>query len=148
MKNKFIQLLTLILLLFTTQILSNPINKINFIGLNTNSESTLLKLIPFKIGQNFSSYASDEIIESLFKTGLFENINIVKNKNSLNITLKVNPNIKYFEINLDTGSGFSNWIKGEKMHFSSEDLNEQLDKNKLSIGNIYTNRKLNDFIYF
>jgi len=146
MKNKFIQLLAFLFLFFTTQAYSNPIDKINFIGLNNNSESTLLTLIPFKIGQNFSSYASDEIIESLFKTGLFENINIVKNKNSLNITLKENPNIKYFEINLDTGSGFSNWIKGEKMHFSSEDLNEQLDKNKLSIGNIYTNRKLNDFI--
>jgi len=114
MKNKFIQLLTLLFLFFTTQAYSNPINKINFIGLNNTSENTLLALIPFEIGQNFSPYASDQIIEALFKTELFENISIIKNKNSLEISLKENPNIKYFEITLNNDSAFSNWLKGEK----------------------------------
>jgi len=146
MKNKFIQYSTLLFLFFTTQAYSNPINKINFIGLNNTSESSLLTLIPFKIGQNFSPNASDSIIKSLFETGLYENIRISKNENSLDITLKENPNIKYFEINLNTGSGFSNWLKGEKMLFTSEVLNEQLSINKLSIGNIYTKRKLDDLV--
>ena len=146
MKNKFIQLLTLTLLLFTTQVLSNPINKINFIGLNNTSDRTLLALIPFEIGQNFSPYASDKIIESLFKSGLFENISIIKNQNSLDITLKENPTIKYFEIELNTGSGFSNWLKNEKIFLTSEILNEHLTDNELSTGNIFTNRKLEDFI--
>ena len=146
MKNKFIQLLSLILLFFATQVYSNPINKINFIGLNNTSESTLLKIIPFEIGQNFSPYASDKIIESLFETELFENISIIKNKNSLNITLKENPTIKYFEILLNTGSGLSNWLKNEKIFFTSEILNEQITDNKLSNGNIFTARKLEDFI--
>ena len=70
MKNKFIQLLTLLFLFFTTQAYSNPINKIDFIGLNNNAESNFLELIPFKIGQNFSPYASEQIIESLFQTHL------------------------------------------------------------------------------
>ena len=91
MKNKFIQLLALLFLFFTTQSFANPINKINFIGLNNTSESTLLSLIPFEAGQIFSPYVSDQIIESLFKTGLFENISIVKNEKSLNISLKENP---------------------------------------------------------
>ena len=146
MKNKFIQFSALLFLFFKTQAYSNPIDKINFIGLNNTSESTLLEILPFKIGQNFSPYASDQIIESLFKTGLFENIRIIKNKNTLNVSLKENPNIKYFEINLNTGSGFSKWLKSEKMLITSENLNKLKADNQLSIGNIYTKRKLNDFV--
>jgi len=146
MKNKFIQYTTLLFLFFTTQAHSNPINKINFIGLNNSSESALLELIPFKVGQNFSPYVSDEIIKSLFKTELFENITIIENENSLNITLKENPNIKYFEIKLNTGSGFSSWLKNEKIHFTSEALNLQLADNQLSAGNIFTRKKLEGFI--
>ena len=146
MKNKFIQFSALLFLFFTTQAYSNSIDKINFIGLNNTSESTLLEILPFKIGQNFSPYASDQIIESLFKTGLFENIRIIKNKNTLNVSLKENPNIKYFEINLNTGSGFSKWLKSEKMLITSENLNKLKADNQLSIGNIYTKRKLNDFV--
>jgi len=146
MKNKFIQITAILFLFFTTQVYSNPINKINFIGLNNTSESTLLALIPFEIGQNFSPYVSDQIIEALFKTELFENISIIKNKNSLEISLKENPNIKYFEIKLNTGSSFSNWIKGEKIHFPYEVLNEQVVENLLSAGNIFTKRKLENFI--
>jgi len=146
MKNKFIRYSIILFLFFTTQVLSNPINSINFIGLNNTSESTLLKIIPFKIGQNFSSDVSDKIIESLFKTELFENIRIIKNKNSLNITLNENPNIKFFEIKLNKGSGFSNWIKNEKIHFNSEILNTHVSENLLAAGSIYTKRKLEDFV--
>jgi len=146
MKNKFTQLLGFLFLFFTIQAYANPINKINFIGLNNTSNFTLLSLIPFDIGQNFSPYASDKIIESLFKTGLFENISIIKNENSLDITLKENPTIKYFQIELNKGSGFSSWIKNEKIFFTSEVLNEQVTDNELSTGNIFTAKKLEDFI--
>jgi len=146
MKNKFIQLSTILFLFFTTQVYSNPIDKINFIGLNNTSESSLLALIPFEIGQNYSPDKSDQIIEALFKTKLFENISIIKNGNFLDISIKENPSIKYFEANLNTGSGFSNWLKGEKMHLTSKMLSDQLTENELSIGSIYTKRKLNDFI--
>jgi len=146
MKKKFIKYLAILFLFFTTQAYSNPINKINFIGLNNSAESTLLELIPLKIGQNYSPYVSDKIIESLFKTELFENISIIKNENTLEITLKENPNIKYFEIKLNTGSGLSNWLKNEKIHFNSEALNDQLADNLLSAGNTLTKRKLADFV--
>jgi outer membrane protein assembly factor BamA len=146
MKNKFIQLSALLLLFFTTQAFTNPINKINFIGLNNTSEKTLLSLIPFEAGQIFSPYVSDQNIESLFKTELFENISIVKNEKSLDITLKENPTIKYFEIKLNTGSGFSSWLKNEKMLLTNEILNEQVAENQLSAGNTFTKRKLDKFV--
>ena len=146
MKNKFIQLLPLFFVLFATQGYSNPINKINFIGLNNTAESELLSLIPFEIGKDFSPNASDTIIDSLFKTGLFENIRIIKNGNTLDISLKENPNIKYLEFKLDTESGLSSWLKGEKNYLSASILNELKVDNKLSTGNIYTKRKLSEFI--
>ena len=146
MKNKFNQVLILLFLFFTTHAYSNPISKIDFIGLNNTNENTLLELIPFKIGQKFSTYSSDQIIDSLFKTGLFENITILKNKNSLEITLNENPTIKYFDVNLNSDAGFSAWIKGEKLFLSDEIVNEHLEENELSAGNIYTSRKLKEFI--
>jgi len=146
MKNKFIQLLILILLFFTTQAFANPINKINFIGLNTSSESSLLEILPFKIGQDFSPFVSDKIIESLFQTGLFSNIIILKNKSSLDIKVTENPLIKFFDISLDIGSGISKWLKNEKIYLSQEVLNEHLNESNLSIGNVYTKLKLTEFI--
>jgi len=146
MKNKFIQLSILILLFFTTQAFAVPINKINFIGLNTSSESSLLEILPFKIGEDFSPYVSDKIIESLFQTGLFSNIIILKNKSSLDIKVTENPLIKFFDISLDIGSGISKWLKNEKIYLSQEVLNEHLNESNLSIGNVYTKIKLTEFI--
>ena len=99
MKNKFILLLTFLFLFFTTQSFANPISKINFIGLNSASETSLLEILPFKIGQDFLPYSSDKIIESLFQTGLFSNISVLKNENSLDIKVTENPYIKFFDIN-------------------------------------------------
>jgi len=146
MKNKFILLLTFLFLFFTTQSFANPISKINFIGLNSASERSLLEILPFKIGQDFLPYSSDKIIESLFQTGLFSNISILKNENSLDIKVTENPYIKFFDISLNTGSGISKWLKDEKIHLTPEVLSEFLDANKLSVGNVYTKRKLIDFI--
>ena len=148
MKNKLIPFVTLLFLFFTTQVHSNPINKINFIGLNNTSESTLLKLMPFNVGENFSSEAGDEIINSLFKTGFFYNISIVKKGNILNLTLVENPSIKYFDINLSSNTGLSSWLKGEKIYLTQEEVNKFIDENELSTGNIYTKRKLDDFVSF
>ena len=146
MNNKFIQASAIIFLFCSTVTHSNPIDKINFIGLNNSSESTLLELIPFEIGQNFSADSSDKIIKSLFKSGLFENISIVKNESSIDITLKENPNIKYFDINLNSDAGISSWLKGEKLHLTSETIDKLLKENNLSVGNIFTRKKLTEFI--
>ena len=79
MKNKLRPLFSLLLLFVSTQSYSNTIEKINFIGLNNVTENTLLKIIPFNIGQEYSDSLSDKIIDSLFNTGLFADITITKN---------------------------------------------------------------------
>ena len=146
MKNKLRILTSLLFFFFTSQSFSNPITNINFIGLNNAPEESLLKLIPFKAGQEYMSTLSDGIIESLFETGLFSDISISKNENSLDITLKENPTIKYFDFELDSDSGFANWINGEKLLFTSEILNDELKDSLLSPGKPYTRKKLDDLI--
>jgi len=148
MKNKLIKFTFLLTLFFSIQASANPINKINFVGLNFNSESTLLNILPFKIGQDFSSSVSDQIIEVLFKTGYFSDIKIVKNDNDLTITLKENPYIKYFDININTGTGLAAWLKNAKEFLTADALKEYSEENKLSAGNIYTKIKLADFVAF
>ena len=54
MKNKFRILISLLFFFFTTHSYSNTINKINFIGLNNTSAESLLVLIPFKAGQEYT----------------------------------------------------------------------------------------------
>ena len=148
MKNKLRILASVLFFFFTTHSYSNPIDKINFIGLNNAAEESLIAIMPFEVGQEYTSASSDGIIESLFETGLFSDISISNNENSLNITLKENPTIKYFDISLDSGSGLTNWLKGEKMLMTAETLDEELIENMLSAGNPFTQRKLDDFIDF
>ena len=146
MKNKLRILASLLFFFFTSQSFSNPITNINFIGLNNAPEESLLKLIPFKAGQEYTTTLGDGIIESLFETGLFSDISISKNENSLDIILKENPTIKYFDFELDSGSGFANWLNGEKLLFTSEILDEELNNSLLSPGKPYTRKKLDDLI--
>jgi outer membrane protein insertion porin family len=146
MKNKLNKLLVLLFLFFTSQAFSNPIVEINFIGLNNTTESTLLKYVPLKPGDEYSDSASNAIIQSLFKTGLFLDISIINNDGIINISLLENPTIKNFEFNLDSGSGLSKWLKNEKKLITSEQLNELIATNKLSPGNPFTQQKLDEFI--
>jgi outer membrane protein insertion porin family len=146
MKNKLNQLIFLIFLFFTTQSYSNPIDKINFIGVKNTSESFLSKKISFKPGDMFSDNTSNQIIQSLFETGLFSDISIFKNENSLDITLVENPTIKYFDFKLNSKSGFSSWIKGEKMLISSDILDDEVINNNLGSGEVFNQLKLDDFI--
>jgi outer membrane protein insertion porin family len=146
MKNKLNQLLVLLFLFFASQAFSNPVIEINFIGLNNTSEKALLKEMPLKVGDDYSDSASNAIIQSLFKTGLFSDISVTKNEGAINITLVENPTIKYFEFNLDSGSGFSNWLKGEKMLMNNELLDEELIKSNLSVGSPFTQNKLDDLV--
>lgn len=146
MKNILRFLITTLFFFFTTSSFSNPIDKINFIGLNNASEDTLLKIIPFRTGEEYSNTVSNKIVESLFETGLFSDITLTKNQNNLNIQLEENPTIKYFDINLDSDSGFSSWLKSEKMIMTSEEFNEQIVNFELSAGNPFTQRKFDDFL--
>ncbi|MDC1046547.1 outer membrane protein assembly factor BamA [Candidatus Pseudothioglobus singularis] len=146
MKNKLSNSLFLLFLFFTTNVYSNSINEITFIGLNNTSKDKLLKELPFKAGDEYSDSASNAIIKSLFETGLFSDITVMNNDGSLKITLSENPIIKFFDISLDSGSGFSNWIKGEEMLLNNDLLIQELENSNLSSGNPFTQVKLDEFM--
>ena len=146
MKNKSNQLLALFLLFFNSHAYSESINAINFIGLNNTSGKTLLKEIPIKVGDEYSDSATNAIIQSLFQTGLFSDISVTNIEGNVNISLVENPTIKFFDFSLDSGSGFSNWLKGEKMLMNNETLKVELETNALSLGKPFTQRKLDEFI--
>jgi outer membrane protein insertion porin family len=146
MKNKLNQLFVILFLFFTANTYSNPIDKINFIGLNNTSENFLLKEIPIKIGDEFSDSTSNAIIQSLFQTGLFSDISLASSEGILNITLLENPTIKHFDFILDSGPLFLSWLNGEKQFFDLDFLDEELEKNQLSASNVFTQAKLDNFI--
>ena len=146
MNNNLIKSLILLFIFFANQAYSNTINAIKFIGLNNTTENTLIKYVPFKIGDEYSASLSNETIQSLFKTGLFSDISIINNDGVINISVLENPTIKYFEFNLDSESGFSNWLKNEKKLLTPEQLNEIVITNNLSSGNPFTQQKLDDLI--
>ena len=146
MKNKIIKFICLVSLLFSIQSLANPINKIDFVGLNVISNNTLMAILPVKIGDQYNQNTSDEIIQTLFNTGYFSDISVSSNDDNLTITLVENPYIKYFNVDTDSSSGWSNWLNNEKEFLDSATLNEFIESNQLSAGNIYTKSKLVDFI--
>ena len=146
MKNKLNQFFVLLFLFFSTQVYSSPVEKINFIGLNNSSESSLLKIMPINIGDEYSDSLSNITIQSLFKTELFSDISITFNQGALNITFIENPIIKFFDFKLDSGSGFSSWIKGEKMLIGNESLNEMVSLSNLSVGKPFSQKKLDELL--
>ena len=146
MKNKIIKFVFLVSLFFSMQGFANPINKIDFVGLNVISGSSLIDLLPVKIGDQYNEQISNKIIEALFKTGYFSDIKIDINSDNLLITLIENPVVKYFEVKTGSGSIWSDWLNTEPDFLSEATLNEYIESNELAAGNIYTQSKFSDFV--
>jgi len=146
MKSKLIFLMILPLFFFSSQSISNPIEKINFIGLNTAIESSLLESLSFKVGQDFSAAVSDQIIQELFNTGYFSDIKVAKKTNNLEISVKENPLIKFFEISLSEANPWTNWINPEEQLYDPEQLQKLIQENNLNAGNVFSNNKFDSFI--
>jgi outer membrane protein insertion porin family len=146
MKNKIIKFIFLVSLFFSMQGFTNPINKIDFVGLNVISSSSLIGLLPVEIGDQHNEQISNKIIEVLFKTGYFSDIKIDINSDNLLITLIENPVVKYFDVKTGTGSTWFDWLNTEPDFLNEETINEYIELNKLSAGNIYTQSKFSDFI--
>ena len=91
MKNIIIKFICLVSLLFSFQSLANPINKIDFVGLNVISSSTLMTILPVNIGDEYNQNSSDKIIQALFNTGYFSDISVSNNDDNLTILLVENP---------------------------------------------------------
>ncbi len=84
MKNQIIKFIFLVSLSFSVQSFANFINKIDFIGLNTIPSSSLIDLLPVEIGDQYNTQISNKIIEVLFKTGYFSDIEIDVDNNIVN----------------------------------------------------------------
>jgi outer membrane protein insertion porin family len=124
MKSKIIKFVFLVSLFFSVQGFSNPINKIDFIGLNVISSNSLITILPVKIGDNYNQNTSDEIIKALFNTGYFSDISVSNQNNDLTITLSENPYIKYFNVSTGSGSSWSDWLNNEQELLDLATLNE------------------------
>ena len=146
MKNIFIKFICFVSLLFSIQSYANPINKIDLVGLNLHSSTTLIAILPVKIGDQYNQNTSDEIIQALFNTGYFSDISVSNIDDNLTITLVENPYIKYFDVNTVSTSSWSNWLNNEPDLLDEASLLELIEKNKLSAGNIYAKVKLSDFV--
>ena len=146
MKNKIIKFICLVSLLFSMQSLANPIKKIDFVGLNVISSTTLMAILPVIIGDQYNQDTSDEIIQTLFNTGYFSDISVSSKDDNLTITLVENPYIKYFNVDTYSSFSWSNWLNNEQEFLSIPKLEELVESNELSAGNIFTKLKLTDFI--
>ena len=92
---------------------ANPINKIDFVGLNVITSSSLIDLLPVEIGDQYNEQISNKIIEALFKTGYFSDIKVDIDSDNLLITLIENPVVKYFDVKTGSGSIWSDWLNFE-----------------------------------
>ena len=138
MKNKIIKFVFLVSLFFSIQSFANSINKIDFVGLNVISNTTLMSIIPVKIGDQYNENTSDEIIQTLFNTGYFSDISVLNKDDNLTITLVENPYIKYFNVDTDSSFSLSNWLSNEQEFLRISKLEELVESNELSTGNIFT----------
>ena len=146
MKNKIINFIFVLSLAFSAQSFANSINKIDFVGLDIIPSSSLIELLPVQVGDQYNEQISNKIIEVLFKTGYFSDIKIDVDNNNLIITLIENPVIKYFDVKTGSGSAWSDWLNTESDFLNDATINEYIESNELSAGNIYTQSKFSDFV--
>ena len=148
MKNTVIKYVFLVSLFFSLQGFANPINKIDFIGLNVIQGSSLLELLPVKIGDQYNDQTSNKIINALFNTGYFSDINVENNNGNLKITFIENPTIKYINVKTSPDKNWSNWLdfSNESELLNDSIINASLQSHKLSTGEFYNKKKITDFV--
>lgn len=119
-------------LVFLSLILSEPllaqesfvIQNIQVKGIQRLTRQTVLNYVPVHAGQQITPETSDSIIETLYKTGFFTNVNVSKQNNDLVISVVERPTIARITI---TGN---KEIKTKK-------LLEGLQKSKVAEGQIF-----------
>jgi len=121
-------------------LLSNPVfsqdievNSIKIEGNSVIEEETILSYIPFKSDSNLSEEKQNQIIESLYSTGFFNDILLIIENNILYIRVKERPVI--------AGITFD----GQKS-FSEEELNLALSSVKISEGQIFNDITFNSAV--
>ena len=150
MKSKIIKFIFLVSLFFSMQGFASTINKIDFVGLNVISDSSILVLLPVKIGDQYNDQTSNRIIKSVFNADYFSDIKVDNNNGNLIITFTENPTIKYINVKTGPDKNWSNWLdfSSESELLNDSTINASIQSFKLSAGEFYNKKKITDFITY
>ena len=129
---------------------ASTINKIDFVGLNVISDSSILVLLPVKIGDQYNDQTSNRIIKSVFNADYFSDIKVDNNNGNLIITFTENPTIKYINVKTGPDKNWSNWLdfSSESELLNDSTINASIQSFKLSAGEFYNKKKITDFITY
>jgi outer membrane protein insertion porin family len=148
MKTRIIQIILFIPIFLSFQSFAETINKIEFSGLILSPKSTVMSKLPVKIGDEYNSNTSKKIINSLFDTGFFSDIQVELNNDTLLISFIENPRIKSISIKSGYKKNWSNWLdnSSQKLVFDKAATDELISNYELSAGDIYTKKKLHELV--
>ncbi len=128
-------LILIVVLLIVNSVNAEVIKDIKITGLNSVSRGVVLNYIPIEKGDIINSDTSNIIIRTLYKSRLFDDVSVLEDNGIIKIHLKEKPHI--YSINV---SGYSDDI------IEKEQLNKILKNIKLSEGEIFNEKTLNNFI--
>ncbi len=103
---------------------SQRIQDIRIQGLKRVNDTTVFEILPIELDGNFTSSSASETIRELFKTGLFQEVDVFFEKNI--VFIKVVENASIISISID----------GNEI-FSDEVLREVMTENGISEGQIF-----------
>ena len=144
MNQTTIRFLLILTFFFSPIIKASSITKITFFGNETILESTLREIVPIRVGEEFTTEKSDQIINELFETGYFSDISLENQNDNLIISVSENPYIKSLDFEIEG----KKWYSLEADLFDSISLEDFSKENKVAPGEIFTETKLINFIEF
>lgn len=113
------------------KILAQTIDKIELSGVNSANYSDITDNLPVAVGDEINKDTSDEIIQSIFSMGIFEDIEVSIDNGIINIYVVEKPYIKSIKV--------SNYATGL---IDKKKMNEYLINYGLEEGSIYSEKNL------
>ena len=109
------------------------VKQIQFVGLQRISTASASSYLPLKVGQNLKSSEVPKLIQSLYKTGFFSEIQLSRRNNTLVVSVKEHPTIGSFSF-----SGNS--------EITNKQIKPVLKALTLQAGDVYYPYKLNQLV--
>ena len=133
---KYTKSLLYLFLFFASVINADVIKRIDISGIENISRGTVLEYLLYESGDDINSDQLQIIVNSLQKTGFFQEININFDDNILSVALKENPTIKYVE-----------FVNFENTDILSDEVIDSLKSNfAIKIGRIYNQSLLIEMV--
>lgn len=133
---RFVSIFTTLFLLFSLTAFSATrfvVRNIQVQGLQRVSEATVLSAMPIHIGQTYTGAESKSIISSIYKTGLFSNVQLKRRDNTLIVQVVERPTIASIR------------ISGNKA-IKSKQLKPILKQMGITVGKTFDPTKLHDIV--